>query len=81
MSLLAIGMKGLIVGRVLCQKKDWRPEFQESDQIVWLIYYQLSMNMSTIMFPHLILVQPFLFAIVFLAYYHYLRYWAKSPIQ
>ena len=80
LSLLATGFASLFLKKFLCRKQDWRPPFLESEQIVWLIYYQLNVNMSTILFPHLVILQPFLFAYVFVGYYIFLLYFAKQPV-
>ena len=45
--------------------KDWRPIFKYSEDIVWIIYFQTILLLSTISFPPFVLVQPFLIYIIF----------------
>ena len=52
--------------------KDWQPDFKETGEIVWIIYYQMIMLTTSILFPYFVLVQPILITIVFYFYFVYL---------
>ena len=74
---------GSVIGfakKVVLKKKDWNPEFLEAEEIVWMLYYALAINLSVIFFPYNVLIQPILISIVLNAYYYFLIYVAKKPV-
>ena len=70
-----------IVDNKIRGKDDWRPDFKEPREIVWLIYFQLTILLAVIYMPYFVLAQPFLIYIVFWTYYLFLNYVAKKPIS
>lgn len=64
----------------MLKKEDWQPEFKDSEEIVWIIYYSLIINLTVILFPYVALIQPVLIFLVFNAYYYYLVIAAKKPV-
>ena len=73
-----VGLARFLLKRVLTCNKDWKPEFEVSKYIVWVLYFQLLLWYSLIIFPILAILQPFLMYIIFKSYYFFLTY-AKKP--
>ena len=67
-----VGLARFLLKRVLTCNRDWRPEFEVSRYIVWVLYFQLLLWYSLIIFPILAIIQPFLMYIIFKSYYFYL---------
>ena len=63
-SLISATVVGL-AKKYLLSKKDWRPDFKYSEDIVWIIDFQTIMLMSTLSFPPFVIIQPFLIYIEF----------------
>ena len=68
-SFLAMDLKGIVVDKMILKKEDYKTEFDESDEITDILYFMLVLLFSTILFPYLTLVQPFIMMYLFLAYY------------
>lgn len=66
--------------KIVLKKKDWNPVFLEAEEIVWMLYYALAINLSVIFFPYNVMVQPLLISVVLNSYYYYLVYVAKKPV-
>ena len=69
-----IGFKGIL------QRENWRPMFKESEEIVWMLNFQLKLLFTCILFPHIFLLAPLLYYILFFGYYVYLVYLAQKPL-
>jgi len=52
---LTLAAKSLIgvLKRVILRTKKWKSKFSESEEIVWVLYYQSALWFSTIFFPYL----------------------------
>ena len=68
-SFLAMDLKGIVVDKMILKKEDYKTEFDESDEITDILYFMLVLLFSTILFPYLTLVQPFIMMYLFLVYY------------
>lgn len=51
--------------------KDWRLGFFESDQIVWILNFQMILWFAAVLFPIIAYIQPFFLIFVFWMYYAY----------
>jgi len=78
-SLLSASVVGLAKRAI--GKEDWRPNFKYSEEIVWIIYFQTIMLISTMSFPPFVILQPVLIYIIFQAYYFHLTKSAKKPVS
>ena len=61
-------------------QKLWRPPFKESEEIVWVLYYQMVIWFTMIYFPYIAILQFFFIYIVFMFYYWYLTLFAQKPV-
>lgn len=61
--------------------KEWKTNFQESQEIVWILYYQLLIWASTVFFPWMVVLQPILIFILFWSYYTYLQIFCRRPVS
>ena len=78
---LFTSIKSFFIDHKIMSKDDWKPEFKETEEIVWLIYYQLTILLAVIYLPYFVLAQPFLIYLIFWAYYLFLMNIAKKPIS
>ena len=65
--------------KVLLRKKEWKAQFKESEEIVWIMNYQLELMFVMILFPHIAIFTPILVYLVMRAYYIYLTRFAEKP--
>ena len=49
--------------------------------MVWILNYQMQMLFTIILFPHVLLVAPFIFYMLFLVYYIFIQNFANKPIS
>ena len=59
----------------------WKMKFRESEEIVWVLYYQMIFWFCLIPFPYIALIQPFLVYLIFKSYYVFLNNFGRKPIQ
>ena len=61
--------------------EQFKMTFDSSEEIVWILYYQLCLWTTMIFFPYIALLQPLFVWILFLSYYMYLKYICIRPIS
>lgn len=63
-----------------CQRlNNWRKEFETTDEVVWLIYFQAIMWISFIYYPYLAIIAPIVLYLHFKFIFYRLRNWKISP--
>lgn len=60
--------------------KEWRIQFNESDQIVWMLNFQMILWFSSVLFPIIAYFQPIFLLFVFYTYYGF-SHFTNKPIQ
>jgi hypothetical protein len=55
-SFMVANMKSFIVDKMILKKEDYKTEFDQSDEITWLLYYMLVFLFTTILFPYVTLL-------------------------
>lgn len=58
---------------------NWRKEFETTDEVVWLIYFQAIMWISFIYYPYLAVIAPIVLYLHFKFIFYRLRNWKISP--
>lgn len=58
---------------------NWRKEFETTDEVVWLLYFQAIMWVSFIFYPYLAVIAPVVMYLHFKFIYYRLRNWKISP--
>ena len=79
-TLLTAFIVPLVKDKLVLKKKKWRPEFKQSEEIVWVLYFQLVIWFSLILCPYIALIQPVCIWIVFMSYYIALTKIFKKPV-
>ena len=79
-TLAAVGGLNWLLKKKCLRKKDWRPVIIESEEIVWVLYYQVVLWFTIFLFPYISLIQPLLIYIIFMSYYIFLTRFAKKPL-
>ena len=80
-SMLATSLLSIVLKKWILSKEDWRPPVKESEEIVWVIGFQLTMFFGSIVFPYFALIQPLFNLLVFLTYYLFITRVAKKPVS
>ena len=60
--------------------QNWKMKFRESEEIVWVLYYQMIFWFCLIPFPYIVTIQPFLIYLIFKSYYVFLNNFGRKPI-
>ena len=81
LTLAVTGLGNWFVKGKILKKKDWRPVLSESEEIVWVLYYQVVIWFSIFLFPYISILQPFLIYVLFMSYYIFLTKFAAKPIS
>jgi len=55
-TLLSGALVPYVLKKKILRKEDWRPEFRESEEIVWLLYYQMTVLFATVGYPPTVLL-------------------------
>ena len=55
-TLLTSGIVPFIKNKLLLKKTEWRPEFKQSEEIVWVLYFQLVIWFSLVLCPYIALI-------------------------
>ena len=77
---LGKGVGFFILKRVILCKQIWKPDFKTSEEIVWVLYYQVLMWFSIIIFPSLAIAQPLLLYFLYQVFYIYIMFLAQRPM-
>ena len=71
-SLYFTAFANYVLKNKILKKDDWKPKFNESDEIVWVIYIQACIWFALTLYPYVIMIQPLLYYVIFMSYYVYL---------
>lgn len=80
-SVLGGFLAAFLIKRVIQGKKDYKPEFQQSQEIVWLFYVMLMFLFNNLLFPYMTLALPVLNLYIFYLYYFWIRYLSKKKVS
>lgn len=62
-------------------KKGWRAEFPVSEEVVWLLYFQLVVWSALLWNPFIVLIYPLMLYVMFKFVYFKISYLQKKPLK
>ena len=52
-SFIGLNIKSVVVDKWMLKKEDYKTEFDESDEITWMLYFYLVLLFTTILYPYI----------------------------
>ena len=56
LSFMAKNLKSYLVDKIILKKEDYKAEFDQSDEITWMLYFMQVFLFSSILFPYIIIL-------------------------